>query len=447
MPETERERTTERAVQALYAADAEREWCRLERHRTEFAVTLRALEQHLPAAPAQILDCGGGPGRYAIALAQRGYHVTLFDLSPDLLSMARQRAADAGVVLVGLDQGTATDLTRYPDAKFDAVLLMGPLYHLLDGDDRHKALAEACRVTKPGGVVFAAFIARYAAHIDALAGYPDLPTSDPGQLAEYQQIASSGLLPPRTDGQVAFTAYFAHPNEVRPLCESAGLDLIELLAAEGLASGRDDKLNALEGNAWDFWVDVNATVSRDPSVLGGAEHLLAVCRRPRWRSVLKQIAATAAEHKLDYRIVGGTALALRGLPVPVHDVDVEFPATAIDDAYRLERLLEGEIILQVSWRESESYRSHFGRMIVDGVAVEIMAGLERRVGEQWLPSFLTTDEVVWFEGLQVRTLALEEEVLAYLRAGRLDRAGTVLPHCKADRMRLLFSEAVRHGRL
>ncbi len=145
--------------------------------------------------------------------------------------------------------------------------------------------------------------------------------------------------------------------------------------------------------------------------------------------------------------MGGTALALRGLPVPVHDVDVEFPATAIDDAYRLERLLEGEIILQVSWRESESYRSHFGRMIVDGVAVEIMAGLECRVGEQWMPSFLTTDEVVWFEGLQVRTLALEEEVLAYLRAGRLDRAATVLPHCEAERMRLLLSEAVRHGRL
>ncbi len=81
----------------------------------------------------------GGPGRYAITLAQRGYSVTLFDLSPDLFSMARQRAADAGVVLMGLDQGTATDLTRYPDAKFDAVLLMGPLYHLLDGDDRRKA--------------------------------------------------------------------------------------------------------------------------------------------------------------------------------------------------------------------------------------------------------------------------------------------------------------------
>ena len=55
----------------------------MERHRTEFAVTLRALDEHLPPPPAHILDCGGGPGRYAIALAQRGYTVTLFDLSPE----------------------------------------------------------------------------------------------------------------------------------------------------------------------------------------------------------------------------------------------------------------------------------------------------------------------------------------------------------------------------
>jgi ubiquinone/menaquinone biosynthesis C-methylase UbiE len=60
----------------------EQEWERLGRHRTEFAVTIRALAGHLPPPPARVLDCGGGPGRYAIELARRGYDVTLFDLSP-----------------------------------------------------------------------------------------------------------------------------------------------------------------------------------------------------------------------------------------------------------------------------------------------------------------------------------------------------------------------------
>ena len=60
---------THRAVQALYRSEPDREWERLARHRTEFAVTLRALDEHLPPPPADVLDCGGGPGRYAITLA------------------------------------------------------------------------------------------------------------------------------------------------------------------------------------------------------------------------------------------------------------------------------------------------------------------------------------------------------------------------------------------
>jgi ubiquinone/menaquinone biosynthesis C-methylase UbiE len=137
------------AIQAYYRNDAEREWQRMERHRTEFAVTLRALEAHLPPTPARVLDCGGGPGRYAQALTQRGYTVTLFDLSPDLLVLARSRAAESGVTIADFAQGTATDLSRYPDDTFDAVLLMGPLYHLLEEDERRQALAEAYRVVKP----------------------------------------------------------------------------------------------------------------------------------------------------------------------------------------------------------------------------------------------------------------------------------------------------------
>ena len=430
-------------MQALYAADAEREWGRLERHRTEFAVTLRALAEHLPSPPAHILDCGGGPGRYAIALAQQGYDVTLFDLSPDLLSLASRRCADAGVTLSAFDQGTATDLARYPDATFDTVLLMGPLYHILDAGERRRALAEAYRVVKPGGAIFAAFIARYAAHIDAIAGYPDHPPVDP----DYGQIAATGLLPPRPDGAISFTAYFAHPHEIETLCRSPGFEVIATLGVEGIASGREEKVNALQGEPWSYWVDVNYAIAHDPSTHGGAEHLLVVCRKPIWRSVVRRIALVSAENDLDYRIVGGAALALHGLPLPVHDVDIEFPAEAIDDAYRLETLAPGEVICPVAWRESDEFRSHFGALIIDGVKVEIMAGLERRVGDHWLPSFLTTHETADLEGIEVHTLTLEEEALSYLRAGRLDRVALVLPHCDPGSLLELLTESVQRGLL
>ena len=102
------------AVANLYDSMSEREWARMDRHRTEFYVTLRALREHLPPPPARVLDCGGGPGRYAVELARWGYDVTLFDLSTGNLALAREKAAEAGVTLAGFEQGTALDLSGLP---------------------------------------------------------------------------------------------------------------------------------------------------------------------------------------------------------------------------------------------------------------------------------------------------------------------------------------------
>lgn len=88
------------AVQRLYDAAPANEWIRMDRHRTEFAVTQRALQEYLPPSPARILDCGGGPGRYAVELARQGYQVVLFDLSAGNLALAQEKATEAGVALI-----------------------------------------------------------------------------------------------------------------------------------------------------------------------------------------------------------------------------------------------------------------------------------------------------------------------------------------------------------
>ncbi len=260
-------------VERYYDLSSLNEWERLERHRTEYAVTLRALRDHLPPAPAAILDCGGGPGRYAIELARQGYAVTLFDLSAANLSVARTQAHAANVTVAGYERGTATDLSRFDDESFDAVLLMGPLYHLTGAADREAAIREACRVLKPGGVLFSAFISYYAALRYYCKQDPEALLRDRKRVEAFWQ--SGTFLPEQGDG-TEFLAHFIHPTEVRPLVEWAGFNVRTVLAAEGLASMIDEQLNAAQGELWEAWVDLNYRVAADPSLHGGCEHLLVI---------------------------------------------------------------------------------------------------------------------------------------------------------------------------
>lgn len=263
-------------IERYYDLSSANEWDRLERHRTEFAVTLRTLRDHLPPPPARILDCGGGPGRYAIELTKRGYEVTLFDLSRINLSFARTQAHAANVALAGYEHGTATDLSRFAADSFDAVLLMGPLYHLIDPKDREAALREARRVLKTGGVLAVAFISQYAALRFLVKEDPEFVVRSPRRIAAFWQ---TGSFPPERGDGAEFIAYFAPPAEVRPLIEKAGFNVRAVLGVEGLVSMIEDKLNALTGEAWDAWVDINYRAAADPGLHGAVEHLLCIAEK------------------------------------------------------------------------------------------------------------------------------------------------------------------------
>jgi len=416
-------------IEQLYDNDPQREWERMERHRTEFAVTMRALRDHLRPPPARVLDCGGGPGRFAIELARLGYEVTLFDLSAENLRLARQRSAEVGVEITTYAHGTATDLSRYPDGAFDAVLLMGPLYHLLEADSRQRALDEARRILSSGGVLFAALITRYAPIRYYAAHDPAWIVTSPQELGQFLE---QGAVPPKGEPGSGFVAYFARPEEIRPLLRGAGYEVRAVLGVEGLVSMIEGQINALQGEAWERWVELNYRIASDATLHGGVEHLLAVAVRPRWRAVLRRLACALEEARIGYKVVGGASIALHGIPVPVKDIDVELDA---GDAYRFGELYAAYAALPVSFRESETYRSHLGRFQFDGITVEVMGDLQRCEGSSWVASATRTETTVDVEGVAVRTCWLEEETLAYIRRGRLHRAAQCLPHC--DHQRLL----------
>src|SRR5512132_2898482 len=132
----------------------------------ELLRTREIIRRHLPPGPQRILDVGGGTGIHAAWLADDGHHVHLIDPIRRHVEQARRHPASRGSITAEL--GDARDL-RAARASFDAVLLLGPLYHLTEGDDRIRALREAARVLGPGGVTFVAAISRFASLFDGLA--------------------------------------------------------------------------------------------------------------------------------------------------------------------------------------------------------------------------------------------------------------------------------------
>ena len=224
-------------VERFYDTNAEREWERLtferEPHRwLEYQVGMQILDKYLPPAPARVLDAGSGPGRYAIALAQRGYRVTLFDLSGESLALARRNVTEAGVSeqVEGYEQGEASDLGRFGDGGFDAVLVMGPLYHLIDEGERLAAVRESLRVLRAGGIVVASIINHLGVARSGVTEFPDW-YNDPECLA----IVGSYTNRVPQDEIGGFTeAYFAHPLELRRWYEEAGAETMGMAAQEGV---------------------------------------------------------------------------------------------------------------------------------------------------------------------------------------------------------------------
>src|SRR4051794_31640795 len=268
---------TDRHVVDFYSEGSyERDRLQMGRGQLELVRTQRLLRRLLPPPPARVLDVGGGPGTHAAWLAGDGYDVQLIDLVPELVAQAAQRAGDPPAFAVR--QGDARELDE-PDGSADVVLLLGPLYHLPERDDRRRALAEARRVLRPGGVVAAAAVNRFAGLLDQTRSRR-LDHEGLDQLLS-GPLRDGRLLEPR----VFTTAYFHRPGELGAELAEAGLAGVEEFAVEGPGWLLFDApvREGTPGTANDPQLVAQAArcaevVEQEPSLLGASAHLLAVGR-------------------------------------------------------------------------------------------------------------------------------------------------------------------------
>jgi SAM-dependent methyltransferase len=168
----------------------------------------------------------------------------------------------------------ARDLSALGQQIFDAVLLMGPLYHLVVEADRVLALQQALAHLRPGGPLFSAFICRYGIMGDLMTNVPDWIYEQ----ADVRSVLAVGK-DPDDHPRGGFRGYFADPAEIIPLHETLGIETLALAAVEPCIGADDASYARLEGEQRRMWLDVLETVSTQPSLLGASRHLLYVGRK------------------------------------------------------------------------------------------------------------------------------------------------------------------------
>jgi ubiquinone/menaquinone biosynthesis C-methylase UbiE len=244
----------------------------------EFIRTRELLARNLPPPPAVVADVGGGAGVYAVPLAAEGYEVHLLDPVPRHVDLARQ-ASDSlsGRPLAEVVAGDARDLP-WSEGTFDAALLLGPLYHLTEREDRLRTLAEARRVTRSGGIVAAAAISRFASTYDGIfRGYID----DPAFEEIFERDVREGQHRNPTERVEWFTtACFHLPGEFAAEIRESGLTLEGVFAIEGPASwmGRDIEPVLRDPDRRERLLRAIRRVEGETSILGASDHLLALAR-------------------------------------------------------------------------------------------------------------------------------------------------------------------------
>jgi 2-polyprenyl-3-methyl-5-hydroxy-6-metoxy-1,4-benzoquinol methylase len=265
-------------VREYYTTQVQKEWVRLVRdayHRLELETTLHFLEQHLPKT-GRILDAGSGPGRYTIELARRGYTLYTLDLTPANLSFAERRIKQTGLGshVHEFIEGTITDLACWSDNTFDGVICLGgPLSHLIDLNDRRKAIHELIRVAKPGAPIFVSVMSRLSVMVVELM----LFQHEIGEKT-HREICTSGNI----DGTTGFTAcHFFLPEELREAFDLRTVEFITMAGLEGLGSNHRSKINRLakDERRWVDWKATHFATCTHPSVVGLSEHMLIVIRK------------------------------------------------------------------------------------------------------------------------------------------------------------------------
>ncbi len=216
---------------------------------------------------AKILEIGAGTGRYSITLAKEGYDVCAVELVEHNLAVLNENSR--GLENLHAFQGDALDLSRFEEGTFDITLVFGPMYHLYDKKDVHKAIDEAIRVTKENGVILVAFLSAYAILFDNYLN---------GNLIAGLTENFTDAYEVRHFEEQLFTGYDI--AELEALFQEKNTEYLTTAAVDSileLAAGRRDF--AMSDKEFEAFAKYHLATCEKRELLGCSSHLLYICRK------------------------------------------------------------------------------------------------------------------------------------------------------------------------
>lgn len=241
----------------------------------EFARTREILLEELPPPPAVIYDIGGAYGEYAFFLAERGYEVHLFDLAEEHIRLAK--ANEKAALLAAAEVADARSIPREAGAA-DAILLFGPLYHIVERNERARCLAECRRLLKPGGKLFTANITCFSTALKYTECYDRRPVLDDAEA--FRAIETTVQTGNYTGNEIG-RVYFHRPAELRAEIAAAGFMNVDLRGVIGPGW--------IVRNLEEIWPDpvkreavlrIVRLLEREESLMGFSTHFLSISTCP-----------------------------------------------------------------------------------------------------------------------------------------------------------------------
>lgn len=234
----------------------------------EYLTTMRYIEKYLRPG-MRILEIGAATGRYSHALAQRGYQVDAVELIPHNIEIFKEKTAPGENVTIR--QGNAKNLEFFADDTFDITLLLGPMYHLFTKEEQTQALTEAIRVTKPGGIIFAAYCGNEATMIQYCFGR--------GMIREkrYRDLIDPVTFKAASDPAELFELY--RKEDIDALMAELHVERLHYVGTDLATNYMRATIDEMEDELFDLYLQYHFAICERDDLVGASHHILDVFRK------------------------------------------------------------------------------------------------------------------------------------------------------------------------